>query len=68
LNAFDELDQESNFTSDGFVTKQQLKVLLTTLTVPLNTQVITELVSNATVNRDGKVDIYEFIRMNNPYF
>jgi len=46
---------------DGFVTKDELKTMLSSLGEPVEDSVINEMINVADTNGDGKVDFNEFV-------
>ena len=46
---------------DGFVTKDELKAMLSSLGEPVEDSVVNEMMNVADVNGDGKVDFNEFV-------
>ena len=46
---------------DGFVTKDELKAMLSSLGEPVEDSVVNEMMAVADVNGDGKVDFNEFV-------
>ena len=46
---------------DGFVTKDELKAMLSGLGEPVDDSVVDEMVAVADTNGDGKVDFNEFV-------
>ena len=48
--------------NDGYVTKDELKAMLSSLGEPVDDAVVDEMMAVADVNGDGKVDFEEFVR------
>ncbi len=46
---------------DGFVTRDELKAMLSSLGEPVDDEVVTQMMAVADVNGDGKVDFNEFV-------
>ncbi len=55
--AFNQMDANG----DGFVTKDELKAMLSSLGEPVEDSVVNEMMNVADVNGDGKVDFNEFV-------
>ena len=55
--AFTQMDANG----DGFVTKDELKAMLSSLGEPVEDSVVNEMMNVADVNGDGKVDFNEFV-------
>ena len=55
--AFTQMDANG----DGFVTKDELKAMLSSLGEPVEDSVVNEMMAVADVNGDGKVDFNEFV-------
>ena len=47
---------------DGYVTKDELKAMLSSLGEPVEDSVVDEMMAVADVNGDGKVDFDEFVK------
>ena len=55
--AFTQMDANG----DGFVSKDELKAMLSSLGEPVEDSVVNEMMAVADVNGDGKVDFNEFV-------
>ena len=55
--AFEQMDSNG----DGFVTKDELKAMLSSLGDAVEDSVVNEMMSVADLNGDGKVDFNEFV-------
>ena len=55
--AFTQMDANG----DGYVTKDELKAMLSSLGEPVEDSVVNEMMNVADVNGDGKVDFNEFV-------
>ena len=55
--AFTQMDANG----DGYVTKDELKAMLSSLGEPVEDSVVNEMMAVADVNGDGKVDFNEFV-------
>ena len=55
--AFTQMDANG----DGFVTKDELKAMLSSLGEPVEDSVVKEMMNVSDVNGDGKVDFNEFV-------
>ena len=53
--------QAMDSNGDGFVTKDELKSMLSGLGEPVDDSVINEMINVADTNGDGKVDFNEFV-------
>ena len=53
--------QQMDTNGDGFVTKDELKAMLSGLGEPVDDSVVDEMVAVADTNGDGKVDFNEFV-------
>ena len=53
---------------DGFVTRDELKAMLSSLGEPVDDEVVTQMMAVADVNGDGKVDFNEFVAASQQWF
>ena len=53
--------QQMDANGDGFVTKDELKTMLSSLGEPVEDSVVDEMMAVADINGDGKVDFNEFV-------
>ena len=53
--------QQMDANGDGYVTKDELKAMLSSLGEPVDDSVVDEMMAVADVNGDGKVDFNEFV-------
>ena len=53
--------QQMDANGDGYVTKDELKAMLSSLGEPVDDAVVNEMMNVADVDGDGKVDFNEFV-------